>query len=412
MTRNESRKLRVLCIAAALVAASICSTRALATGIIFTINSGQSTIAWSGAMQNEYSFLGPFVAQSPGSLSTAVSGHFLVEFDPTTSSPTTLQFIGGHGYYEAATPYMGLPGVSSPGVAEPANMAGKTAGGDVIWSIRDLVWDFTSSAIAGSSGSFPANQTSFIVLGGGMQSNAGSDDWTGSTDFMTGGTWLLSESSPGSGDWTLSGGSYFYYDVGIANFTATSNVVSTAHYSNDNSTPVPAGPTEVDVLGGASTTGGVSATFDEASSGGTLSVQQVPNQTALTPAAIAAGEANPVFALSTDTLAANPQIWNVDFTGDLNGGSVTLVFNYDPTLLPPGLDENLLGIWHFSSATSEWDFGGTVDVPSHTITYVTDSFSPFQLGVAVPEPSSTALALFAAVGLAGVGLRRHRARRS
>ncbi len=403
MTRNRLRVKSLLRVTSALAVACLCTAPALAAGIIFTIDQAQSTIAWSGAMQSAY---GPFIPQSPGSLSTPVSGHFLVQFDPTSSTPTTLEFVGGHGYYQAATPYVGVPGLSDPGIAEPANMAGKTAGNEVQWTIRNLVWDFSSAPIGGSGGSFAANQTRFTVLSGGMQSNVDSGDWTGDSDFMSGGTWLLSESSPGSGDWTLSGSSHYSYDIGYANFTATANVTSTAHYSEDNSATVPAGPTEVDVLGGASTTGGVSATFDETSSGGTLSVQQVPNQTAFTPSAIAAGEANPIFALSTDTLSANPQIWNVDFSGELNGGTVSLSFNYDPTLLPLGLDQNTLGIWHFNSTLGQWDFGGTVDVPSHTITYVTDGFSPFQLGVMVPEPSAFALA---ALGMLGIlAYARHR----
>ena len=105
----------------------------------------------------------------------------------------------------------------------------------------------------------------------------------------------------------------------------------------------------VEALGGAAAVGGVSAAFSETASAGTLSVQQVPNNTALSQAAIAAAEVNGTFSLSTDTLAANPQIWNVDFDGDLQGGTVDLVFHYDESLLPSGLDENLLGIWHFNS---------------------------------------------------------------
>ena len=131
----------------------------------------------------------------------------------------------------------------------------------------------------------------------------------------------------------------------------------------------------------------------------------------MSAASIAAAEANPIFALSTGVLDLSPQIWSVDFSGSLNGGSATLVFNYDPSLLPPGLDQSTLGIWHFSSLANEWEFGGTVDTLAHTITYVTDSFSPFTLGVAVPEPSSLVLAAAGAGSLGYVGAKRARRQR-
>ena len=99
----------------------------------------------------------------------------------------------------------------------------------------------------------------------------------------------------------------------------------------------------------------------------------------------------------------------VDFDGVLAPGStVELVFAYDETLLPPGTDESLLGIWHFNSNINDWEFGGTVDTVENTVTYVTDNFSPFQLGL-VPEPSTLALAAFGFIALAARCLRRRQA---
>jgi hypothetical protein len=121
-------------------------------------------------------------------------------------------------------------------------------------------------------------------------------------------------------------------------------------------------------------------------------VKQIPDSSGFSQAAIAAAEVNPIFALSTESLAVSPQIWNVDFDGDLMGATIELVFHYDTALLPVGTDESLLGIWHFNSNTNEWEFGGVVDPLADTITFTTDNLSPFQLGVAVPEPSTLALA--------------------
>ncbi len=87
-----------------------------------------------------------------------------------------------------------------------------------------------------------------------------------------------------------------------------------------------------------------------------------------------------------------PQIWDVQYSGDLNGTSVTLTFHYDPLLLPGGTDESQLGIWHYNTFVGEWQFGGVVNTADHTISYTTDNFSPFELGVAVvPEPSTMGL---------------------
>ena len=133
-------------------------------------------------------------------------------------------------------------------------------------------------------------------------------------------------------------------------------------------------------------------------SGGTFTAQQIPNPSGLSQLAITAGQNNPVFAASTGDLSVNPQIWTVEYTGLQTGQTASLVFHYDPTLLPAGTDESKLGMWHFNGTT--WDFGGTVNATDHTITFVTSSFSPFELGISVPEPSTFMLA---GLGVAGLG---------
>jgi hypothetical protein len=343
---------------------------AQATEIIFTIDPSQSTQVFAG----EYPGYGSFVPQTPGSLSAPVSGHFLVSFDPSTSTPATLQFIGGHGYWQPAMSHLGLPGPGGSGTPALANFAGDLPGGVLPWSIRDLVYDFSSPVLSGSGGVFPATTTSFTVTSGGMEAGAGFGfiDYVGSSNQMDSG-------------------------VSTAQFTPAANTVTVA-------------PTEThaEALGGSTSVGGVSADFSGETSGGNLSVQQVPNNTALSQAAVEAAETNNTFAVSTSTLEANPQIWNVDFDGDLQGATATLVFAYDPALLPVGVNETDLGIWHFNSILDDWEFGGTVDTLANTVTFVTDSFSPFMLGVAVPEPATISLLLAGVVAIIGLRTMRRR----
>jgi hypothetical protein len=370
----------------------------LAEQIIFTIDPSQSTAYWSGTHYGA-----PYEPQSPGSLSTPIDGHFLIDFDPLANTPTTMQFIGGHGYYRLASPNVGQPAVGGGLGMAPANVAGQAS--TVVWAIRNLVWDFSSAPITSANGLFDAHQTSYSVLSGGIDYRRNSvpipQTWAGASGPITGGAWTLSESSPGSGDWTLSGTPYLDNIPALSGYLKTSGtIVATAHFASPNIAVVAPTDTHADVLGGESAVGGVSATFSQPTTGGTLSVQQVPNETGLSAAAVAAAATNPVFALSTQALSAAPQIWNVDFTGQLSGASATLVFHYDASLLPQGLDESTLGIWHFNSNTSHWDFGGIVDANADTIAFTTNSFSPFELGVTVPEPSSIVLSTFGLIGLA------------
>ena len=407
MSRHQILALAVICTIAA-------GNSATAENIIFTIDpnlSSFSTTATDGTF-------GAFQEQSGGSLTAPLSGHFLVDFDPLSGTPSTLQFIGGHGYYEVASPHLASPGIGGVGPPAPANVAGVTVGGEASFAIRDLIWDFSSLPINGTGGVYPANQTTFTVTSGGADGawvSGGPDpvSYVGSTDLLTGGSWTLSESSPGSGEWTLLSSSDIFYDYTYSSFTAgnitnSGVVVSTAQFSAANIDQVVDGGTEGEGLGGSSTTGGVSATFSEPiSGGGTLTVQQVPDETGLSQAAVDAAEVNAIFTVSNDTLSANPQIWNVDFDGDLGSGTVELVFAYDETLLPGGFDELTLGIWHFDSNTLLWDFGGTVDPVANTVTYITNNFSPFVLGV-VPEPSTLVLAACGFFALAACGWRRRK----
>jgi hypothetical protein len=366
---------------------------ASATEVVFTIDPAQSGHDLSAVDTSVVDPHGSYVPTSAGSMSTALSGNFVVDFDPTTNTPSSLSFKGGQGYFRFNS-----------------SLSAHTADGQLTIDFTPVTWDFDGT-VTKTGGVFPATQNTFTLLGGSLTRNIHTAQFPNSsitTNFVggapatpNGGQWTIANS--GAGDWTLSlvGGLYqsTYGAFGTSgSMTHSVHAIATAHYGLENAAAVAPAAPGADALGGASTTGGVSINFSDATSGGTFSVQQLPNQTSLDQTAIAAAEANPVFALSTSTLSTSPQIWTVNYDGTI-GTAATLVFAYDPTLLPAGFDESTLGIWHFNKLTSAWEFGGQVNTLDHTITFQTTSFSPFQLGAAVPEPSSITLAVCGLLGL-------------
>ncbi len=365
--------------------------------VVFTIDPAASIFGFSGTN----SVYGDYVPQLPGSNESPVTGHFLVSFDPTTNTPTTIQLIGSDGYYQPTTPL--TMQTSTPGIT---------------FDYTGLTWDFDSPVIPGAGGSFTADTTHFTVsegvrnytyAGGG----GGVDPVAPYDDQVTTGTWQLSEIGAGSGNWQLSVSGYYAsslswpspYGSGSVHFAL--DATSYAQFGTDNIAELAPTDTSASVLGGAATPGGVSINLPGPTDGGTFTAQQIPDTSGLSQAAVTAAETNPVFAASTADLSVNPQIWTVDYTGLVGGQTATLVFHYDPALLPVGLDESQLGIWHFNG--TDWDFGGTVNTLDHTIAFDTTSFSPFVLGVSVPEPGTLVLAAMGAAAL-GVVARRRRYR--
>ena len=406
--------------------------------IVFTIDPSESTVAWSGT-DNSY---GAFSAQPGGSLSTQVSGNFVLAFDPTTDNPATIQFVGNNAgnnnaYYQASN-----SDANAVPVGGPANLAGTTSGGQVQFALQNLIFSLNSGTInaattTGLTETFSATSstppTGYTVTSGGLVFqapngvNGNSADYVGSTGNLTTGTFTLTESGPSSGQWTLGihGTVTYTYNNGATTgtLTATGDQVATATYSVNNQTGVTTASSapETVTVPGNTPTSAVTATLPQGTTAGTISVQQVPGITSLTQAAVTAGQNNPVFALSTsDTSIGAPQIWTVQFTGSLNGGTATLTFDFDPSTIPAGTPLSDLGIWHFDDNPADatylqWVFlTGPINVYAgyDTITITTSSFSPFELGrefTPTPEPSTIALATAALVPLAGFfALRRKR----
>jgi hypothetical protein len=395
----------------------------------------------------------PFTQQASGSLSSTVSGGFTVAFDPTTdltsAVSTTIQFPSATtGYFQlSSSNTTGNPGIAGSSTPAPANFDAQGTGGfSFAW--RDIGWNFHSNAampstsISGGVASFDAHGADTTHASLFNVNNANFDlnnqttsppsgfvnaNYAGSLNNRvdSGAGWQLSE--PSAGVYSLHfTGNYTYGYSGNGNSAQSivfhSDITATAHFSaaaniaavppQNNSTP-----TTVVVTAGApnaSAPGAVALTLPPTNTSNvtSVSVQQIPI-TGITQAAVNAAQSIPVFAAALSNAAAGQpnaqvQVWEVNPAGFLNDGSqtATLVFNYDPTLFP-GVDPSQLGIWHFNTLTSHWDFGGTVDPVAHTITYTTHSFSDF-IFAPVPEPSTFVLAGASLAALGYLGWRRRR----
>jgi hypothetical protein len=105
----------------------------------------------------------------------------------------------------------------------------------------------------------------------------------------------------------------------------------------------------------------------------------------------------------TLTLGGGIQLWDLHFTGTFTG-EATVTLHYDPSLIG-NVPASALEIGHYVNGAWVLILPTSVDPVADTITFQTDSFSPFVLA-AVPEPSSMMLAAFGVVSLVGATLWR------
>ena len=128
--------------------------------------------------------------------------------------------------------------------------------------------------------------------------------------------------------------------------------------------------------GGSSVPGGVDYEFEFVEIEGSCFADYSKADEVEVATRVASGEFDPFTFM---TPGGPAQIWNVSFTGT-NSGAIHLTFAYDPTILPPDLDQNALCIYRFKNHT--WTkLPGTVDLARHTITVTTPDLSAFALGV-------------------------------
>ncbi|MEQ8667520.1 MAG: hypothetical protein RIC12_00010 [Pirellulales bacterium] len=403
---NRSITVAVACLFICIQSSRLASGQSLQP-VIFTIDP-TSTISMTSFWAS---------GQGPnGEGSTApVQGHFLVNFDPTDSTPDTIGFEFGHGYLDAQP-----TGSWGPG-SGPADFGLFTPFGSA--SIRNVVWDFFSGAIANNGdNSFNASAAGVKALSMDADtSNYGYFDLAGEQAQLVSGTASLDQ----TGDqWTLSM-SGLYRNTGLvdqgvnAPVDFTIDVVAMATFGASNIDAVVPDPITGNVT--ASVLGGeVAADFTGVAADSKFSAQELFSNTAFSLAALQASENNNTFALSTGDPSIIPQFWEVSLTDD-NGddvdfGTALIKINYEDSGFAPGFNENQLGIWHYNSELGDWESfsvaqgNATVDSVSNTISFEVENFSEIQLGVfAVPEPSTLVLACCGLFSLIFAVKRRRRA---
>lgn len=152
----------------------------------------------------------------------------------------------------------------------------------------------------------------------------------------------------------------------------------------------------VALAGGSANVGGVEATFADVSSSGTFSSVYTQSVSEEHLATIVGGAATDAinFALATQPA----QAWSLHFNGDATGDRLIVVSYDDSSILG---DEADVRIRHFVDGVWVTPAGQIVDTVNNTITFSTDSFSPFVLST-VPEPSSCMLAVIGVAALIAV----------
>ncbi len=97
------------------------------------------------------------------------------------------------------------------------------------------------------------------------------------------------------------------------------------------------------------------------------------------------------------------QAWDLSYSGEFFGGA-TVTLHFDPTLIGSTPLSDLY-VEHFMNGAWVIPTNQVIDPLNDTITFVTDSFSPFMLAQ-VPEPNTLVLAASGFAGLIAFGWRR------
>ncbi|HZZ44935.1 MAG TPA: DUF3466 family protein [Tepidisphaeraceae bacterium] len=169
-------------------------------------------------------------------------------------------------------------------------------------------------------------------------------------------------------------------------FILSPNTISSAPVTGD----IDGNPVVVTVNGGSSTPGGVSATFNISS--GIFSAYYTPQSISSLISTSGPLDFN---VPSTDS---SIQSWYLLFQGNLNDYYIPVSFTYDPSLLPAGTDPSDLRIYHYEHGQWILPDNEIVDTLNHTISFQSEGFSPFALGLAnLPEPTCLSFLAFGAI---------------
>ncbi len=152
--------------------------------------------------------------------------------------------------------------------------------------------------------------------------------------------------------------------------------------------------------GGSLVPGGLDYDFDDVVEPGSCFASYTQADDDELAVRVSAGE----FSTPTFPVPGKPaQIWNSTFSGTFSG-AVHLTVGYDPSILPPGFDEDALCLYEFDG--TDWQrLDGTVDSVSHTIAVSVPQLRPLALGArSITTVSITTDAVPVGAGaLAGAG---------
>ena len=165
-------------------------------------------------------------------------------------------------------------------------------------------------------------------------------------------------------------------------------------------------PSTLTAGGGIANIGGASGLFSNVTIPGTFTsnFQEVTSQSQLQSLLGSTAFSQIHFVLPSPGGVLDLQYWDLGFTGSFTG-NVTVVLHFDPSALN-GIDLSSLQVEHYTGGQWVIPSGQVIDPIADTITFQTNSFSPFVLSSQVPEPSSFVSATLGFFGLAARGWRR------
>jgi len=361
-----------------------------------------------------YGDLGGHVIQEqiPGGLQSTISGNVRVRFDP--ANPNSIEFLSAGSHLDLSNGSLfALPGLT------PANFAGVTPAG-TMFGIHDASLKLSSGPLtmtpSGTSHTFPSNNIGADFVRGRYRSTSsptnvdlGRFASLSGNSFGIDGSFTWFPTATGDNLFVILPIQYQYQPLGPSSsdqINFVSQVRMFASFSIDNVADVGAEGGTVEVLGGASVPGGVSATITDVTEPGSFTAQQIGLE-GLPAGALEQAHSVSDLAYSLSLADYTNPCFVFEFTGKASAFEITL--NCAEYTNPGFSYEDRLVLYHYNH-TGAWEkvAGQILNTQLNTIKFTSTDLSPFMLAISIPEPSSLFLAALGLVGFAAWGWRRKR----